>query len=472
MSAQWQNSRGIHERILVTGKLVLETPALLGSGDAESLVDMPLLLDPLEGRALLAGSSIAGALRNYLCKYYGDLAGALFGGEDGKNGSRQSPLFVDDALGDKPAVELRDGVAIDPRTGAAEDRFKYDLELLKAGSAFKISFELLALRGQKRELTRGLALALHGLEKGEIALGGRKSRGFGRCRVEAWEVIRYDMTKPEGLLAWLDNDRSGSEQGADISALLGVSVKDMPVPDKFTLQAVLLVDSSLLIRSPGQIRGFSPGGGGSEHEDVCLPDTVHLHSRRGDEYVPVASGTSLAGVLRSRALKIANTLGKDGYSLANKIFGHRRKDEEDKSKHTASRLWVEETVIQDPLELVQSRIKIDRFTGGAYPGALFNEQPVFGTGGTCLEVKLSLENPEDWEMGLLLLLLKDLWTGDLPLGGERAVGRGRLCGKRAELAHGGDKWTIVQEADGAVRVAKGDMHRLEKFVRSFGEVQK
>ena len=30
---------------------------------------MPLLLDPLEGRALLTGSSIAGALRNYLRRY-------------------------------------------------------------------------------------------------------------------------------------------------------------------------------------------------------------------------------------------------------------------------------------------------------------------------------------------------------------------------------------------------------------------
>lgn len=471
MNAQWQNSRGIHERILVTGNLVLETPALLGSGDAESLVDMPLLLDPLEGRALLTGSSIAGALRNYLRKYNSDLAGMLFGSEGEEQGSRQSLLFVDDALGDKPEVELRDSVAVNPRTGTAEDGAKYDLELLMAGSSFKILFELLVLKGQEKILTEGLALVLHGLDKGEIALGGRKSRGFGRCKVKGWEVIRYDMTKPEGLLAWLDNDRSGRLQGSDIAGLLGVRVKDMPVPDKFTLQAKFAVDSSLMIHSPGQIRMFSPGGGESKRGDVCLPDTVHLHSRRGSEYAPVVSGTSLAGALRSRAVRIANTLGKDGYSLTNHLFGHRRTDAKDRSKPTASRLWVEEKVIQNPLELVQSRIKIDRFTGGAYPGALFSEQPVFGKGDTCLEIKLSLENPEDWEMGLLLLLLKDLWTGDLPLGGERAIGRGRLSGKLAELAHGNDKWTIIQEAGGNVIVLNEDMNRLEKFVKSFGEVE-
>jgi len=131
MSARWQNSRNLLERILVTGNLVLETPALLGSGDAEGLVDMPLLLDPLEGRALLTGSSIAGALRNYLRRYdkfcESNYADMLFGSESGESTSSQSLLFVDDSLGDKPSVELRDGVAIDPRTGTAEDKARYDL---------------------------------------------------------------------------------------------------------------------------------------------------------------------------------------------------------------------------------------------------------------------------------------------------------------------------------------------------------
>jgi len=46
-------------------------------------------------------------------------------------------------------------------------------------------------------------------------------------------------------------------------------------------------------------------------------------------------------------------------------------------------------------------------------------------------------------VGLLLLLLKDLWTGDLPLGGESSVGRGRLKGKTASLVYSGrGKWVI------------------------------
>ena len=50
---------------------------------------------------------------------------------------------------------------------------------------------------------------------------------------------------------------------------------------------------------------------------------------------------------------------------------------------------------------------------------------------------LHLRQPEDAEIGLLLLLLKDLWTGDLTVGSESSVGRGRLQGISATLKRSG-----------------------------------
>lgn len=498
MSARWRDSRKIQERVLVTGKLILETPALLGSGDVEGPADMPLLVDPLDGRALLTGSSLAGALRNYLRRYDEDLAETIFGGQMSSKpqtsggqwqdnlspaalndseiqGYRNSLLFVDDGLGDMDVakVELRDGMAVEPCTGTAVDGDKYDLELLAAGSSFTISFELLVLQGDMREkLIKGLAQALQGLSKGEITLGGKKSRGFGRCKVTSWQVIRYELTSPEGMLAWLANDLTDCTRGSDIAGLLGVSNMEELIPDNFTLQASFTINGSLLCRSPGQI-GLSPAcSKESRRVAACLPDMAHLHSWRNENnYVPIVSGTSLAGTLRSRAVKIANTLGKDGYALTDSLFGYRRKNHKDETQPTASRLWVEEAVIQNPLMLVQSRIKIDRFTGGAYPKALFDQQPVFGKGDTSIEIKMSLDKPKDYEIGLLLLLLKDLWTGDLPLGGESAVGRGRLEGKEARLAHAGEQWLIEQSPGETVKVKKGDANKLEEFVQSLGRLR-
>jgi CRISPR/Cas system CSM-associated protein Csm3 (group 7 of RAMP superfamily) len=455
MNAQWQNPRGIQERIIVEGALVLETPTHLGNGDAEGPLDMPLLLDPLEERALLTGTSIAGALRNHVWGCSADLAALLFGDVTDEE-SVQSPLIVDDALGGKPDVELRDGVAIDPRTRTAEARKKFDIELLTAGTEFPLSFELLVLEDQEDELQEAFALALQGLEKGEIRLGKRKRRGLGCCRVTHWKVRRYEVTHPQGLVAWLESDTSNQIEGSDIAALLGIAVPDYERQPMCVLEGVFSVDGSLLIRS-----GFG---------EPDAPDFVHLHSRRGGRDVSVLSGTSLAGALRARTLRIASTLGKDGKGVTDGLFGYRREEGDPQRDVTASRLWVEETGIQNPLELVQSRVKIDRFTSGSYPGALFSEQPVFGrlNGETVCEVKLELHQPSDAEIGLILLLLKDLWTGDLPLGGESSVGRGRLKGKQATFTYDGASWTFTQRDDGTLQV-EGDKARLEQFVQAFVE---
>ncbi|MGQ9825737.1 MAG: RAMP superfamily CRISPR-associated protein, partial [Desulfotomaculales bacterium] len=226
MTARWFSSREEIERIVIKGNLVLETPAHLGGGDAEGPTDMPLLLDPLEGRALLTGASIAGALRAYLRTWEfgyepprgespetGDppesLVSTLFGTVTPKGESYESPLLVEDSLSDSfPDVEIRDGVAIEPITRTAEEKKKFDLELLAAGTTFPLTFELRAGEKNKTKLLNALAVALGGLERGEIGIGKRKRRGYGRCRVEKWEVCRYDFTVPEGLISWLAGDES------------------------------------------------------------------------------------------------------------------------------------------------------------------------------------------------------------------------------------------------------------------------
>ncbi len=459
MKAQWQNPRGIQERIIVRGTLKLDTPTHLGNGDAEGPLDMPLILDPLDKRALLTGTSIAGALRNYIREYSevipDDLIEMLFG-DVNKNESVPSLLIVDDALGAKPEVELRDCVAIDPKTRTAEGEKKFDIELLTVGTEFDISFDLQVLTGKRKELLQAFTIALKGLEKGEIYLGKRKHRGFGKCHVSKWSICCYDVTSPEGLIAWLDNDNSGQyEPKKDIESINGTEIppKRDSIDDTCILEGNFIVDGSILIRS--------------DYGNVNAPDSVHLTSKYGKNK-PIVSGTSLSGALRARALRISNTLGKDGIKIVDNMFGNRRYPDNKKKDLTASRLWVDEAQIKDPLDLVLTRVKIDRFTGGSFPTALFNEQPIFGklNGKTTIEIQLRLERASESDVGLLLLLLKDLWTGDLPLGGESSVGRGRLKGISATLTYNGGPWELTQLDDGTLSV-EGDRNRLEAFVSAF-----
>ncbi|MDD2444298.1 MAG: RAMP superfamily CRISPR-associated protein, partial [Desulfotomaculaceae bacterium] len=199
-------------------------------------------------------------------------------------------------------------------------------------------------------------------------------------------------------------------------------------------------------------------------------DTAHLHSWRGDKIVPILSGASLAGALRSRALRIAKTFGDSAVTneLITDLFGPDKQNENPK----ASRLIVEEKEIINPSEMVVNRVRIDRFTGGAYRSALFDESPIFGLNETQVQIDLMVQNPKDEDVGLLLLLLKDLWTGDLPLGGETGIGRGRLKGLEARLTGKNNglfekEWLLKRSTDDRLIIEGNSQDLLEAYVQSF-----
>ena len=438
-------------RLVVEGDLVLQTPAHLGNGEGDDLTDMLLLLDPFDGKTpVLTGASIAGALRSYLRereKGYGASV-LLFGGAKGDAAGEQSPLIVDDAFGRDFGTEQRDSVRIHPDSLTAADDALFNIQLWQAGTVFPLRFELVIRENDDAdELKQALASALYGLAEGDITLGARKRRGYGQVQVSEWRVKTYDLTTAQGLLDWIQ-DGGQFLNNQSIQNALGVQSLIADSRNVFSLKASFSLNGSLLIRS----------GGGKDDQG---PDMVHLHAKQvNGQMEAVLSGTSLAGALRARAFRIANTLGPAKASaLIEDLFGQTRK---------ASRVSLKENVVGNArTDLVQNRVSIDRFTGGARDTALFNEQPAFGNDASTVTVELRLIEPQSHEIGLLLLVLKDLWTGDLPLGGERSVGRGRLKGKDVALVYrhdGGapDVWEI--HAEGAAITVTGDRDGLKKYV--------
>ncbi|RUT02266.1 hypothetical protein DSM106972_063410 [Dulcicalothrix desertica PCC 7102] len=500
-------SRNIVKRIIVDGVLVLDTPTCLSDGDALGATDMMLLRDSISDKALLTGSSIAGALRNYLheyeCSYErietrsnmsAKLFGDLFAYKDERNLSEQrkiklreedtqSPLIINESISSKvPRVELRDGVKIDGKTGTALDKNKYDLELLSAGTQFPLRFELL-IESDKDEvlLKQALSIVLEGLKKGEIGIGMKKRRGFGKCHVEEWQIWEFDLTKKSDCIAWLTFERWGTQPHSS-KQLQNVKIEQIDRRNRLFITANFKLVTPLLIRSN---QNLIP--------NKCSPDTVHLHSYRKGGNKPVVSGASIAGVLWHRAERIIKTLDKD-LKIVNELFGF--VDEETKEAK-ASRLLVDETIIENTSELVQSRIAIDRFTGGAYHGALFQEQPIYpaqvkeddkkkdknkykknpdeSRKDMNISLQIELQNPKEYEIGLLLLLLKDLWVSDLPIGGTTSIGRGRLQGLEARIVWYNSNYGSLEEKrsisenKGKLIISDQDKQRLEYFVEKLVE---
>jgi CRISPR/Cas system CSM-associated protein Csm3 (group 7 of RAMP superfamily) len=491
-------SRKIVRRIVVEGDLVLQTPAHLGNGDGDNLVDMPLLTDPLDEKTpLLTGASIAGALRGYLREREvgfrakidttGDTDAdrirwasiLLFGGDKGDEYGEQSPLIVEDAYGKNNHIELRDGVGLAGGSHTAAKDKLFNIEMWEAGTTFPLRFELVVRQNDDASaLKQALATALAGLTNGSITIGARKRRGYGQLSVTGWRIKEYELTNTAPLLDWLENAARALSVpiSPDIVQAIGVSETIRDRRRAFDLKAEFFLDGSLLIRS-----GSGPDIEGAMNDvDVERPDFVHLHSTRlaadgTRKRMPILSGTSLVGALRTRALKIARLIAADAQGaekaageLISNMFGA---DMDTAAHPAASRVTVYERVVNGVTEKenmsVQNRVSIDRFTGGTRDGALFNEQPLLGGEQVVVTVDLQLANPEEYEIGLLLLLLKDLWTGDLPLGGEISVGRGRLRGKSCSLVYRNGQeqtWKLLANGTNGLKVEQGQPEGLENYV--------
>lgn len=457
MNQHWQpdQSRKIVERHVVTLQLQLVSPAHLGNGDEEDLTDMSLLTDLVEpNRPILTGTSLAGAMRAAVRRWEvgyftastprsshnstRQWSHALFGdpvdpSNQNADDQLQSPLIIDDALGTAIGkTEIRDGVRLNPETRTASDQGLYNGEFWQAGTTFDVRLELaISQEDDAVGIRTAFAVALQCLDEAEshrsITIGARKRRGFGVVKAMNWKYRQFDMRTKAGLREWLLPRSPTDKSVQDIIAAISAS----PLPPKkgreFTVSGPFLIDGSLLIRS------------GSTLDDLDV-DMVHLHSVRNGSEVPILSGTTLGGALRARCWAIAELVSGSpdiATNIVEDLFGpmlDRGNNQQSLKSPHASRIAIQDGLIDNASagdeRLIQSRVSIDRFAGGALNTALFNEQPIFGPtiDGQSVIAPLSftIHAPTDAHIGLFLLALKDLATSDLPVGGEIAVGRGLL----------------------------------------------
>ena len=438
-------------RLYARGRWKLDSVAHFG-GDETGIADMCLLQDA-DGKPFIPGASIAGAARSFLARqsepwteYIKDKESEelkrLFGGAT--KDDTMSALVVADAVcvSKKITTSVRDGVRVDAQSGAAAAGAKFDVEVIERGTEFELNLACVIRHGDNScDLTKLFLALLSVFQQGEIRLGARTRRGYGRGKVASWKIRDLCMNCPEDVMAWLRDDPWSRPKSC---------LTPCPLPDRrryFSIEAAFELRTSLLIRSSS----IDPDSL-NEEPSKEIPDATHLHSN--DK--PVVPGTSFAGAFRHRTSLIAKTLGwkpiadEDADAVCD-MFGplhEQERDEDQEGKEDrqkalwASRVWIEEKLVKNVKPRWQDRVAIDRFTGGVVDGALFNEKPVYplplkdipkGDPRYHLRLTLTLEEPDDAEIGLLLLTLRDFWHGHAALGGETSNGRGTLRGITAQL---------------------------------------
>ncbi len=106
-------------------------------------------------------------------------------------------------------TQIRDGVVIDRDAGRAAQSLKYQFEVVPAGATFNL--ELLVENATEAELGL-LWLGIDAFTRGEVLLGGAKSRGLGWCELKPdWSASRY--TDRNVLLDLLMPSETGAQAG-------------------------------------------------------------------------------------------------------------------------------------------------------------------------------------------------------------------------------------------------------------------
>ncbi|AKB78440.1 DUF324 domain-containing protein [Methanosarcina horonobensis HB-1 = JCM 15518] len=478
-------------KTIVKGKLKLLSPLLLGSGN-DDLADIEVMKDS-KGNPFIPGTSLAGALRHYFEDNFQDQlyydSECFWGihrkktGNGKKEESYLSALICDDRncpyrrlciyckesfqsaficydLFPKDAsVRIRDGVKIDPRSQTAEKSGKYDFELIEENAEFDLFWEL-TLRGNnsKEKYQKILATLIDVLKNGKLSIGAKTNSGFGRCELQDIHVIHLDFNNKNDVLEWLKQEWQKSDYQGEGS--------EWKMEPYLIENRTFSIDAKFAIKNSIIIRAYS--------EKANMPDSTSLTSA-GKYVLP---GTSLKGAIRHRALKILKTLNPKENTAEDKIdclfgiagknlkCGDKRDCDESKAE-IKSRVQVEETKITNVEPELQTRIKIDRFTGGTVKSALFESMPLWSKGNDeALNVKIKIEKYEPWEAGLMMQVLKDLWCGDLAIGGEKNVGRGVLQGLSAAIKWE-DKELSIEEKEGNLIFSDKDaVEELNRFAVS------
>ncbi|RRR73724.1 MAG: hypothetical protein EI684_08430 [Candidatus Viridilinea halotolerans] len=452
------------------GRLIIPGSALVGPLRALATRLAPRLFAGSRVCKTITDESGSGSCACPVCQLFGEVKLE----SDVESAGRASALWCADAPV-SGTTSLRDGVGIERsgRAAARQDALKYNVEVLRAGTQLELKLTLQSVGSveddqKNRQL---LAVLLHEWQQGRGTLGGRVGRGLGAFTLDTPVWHERDLRDASQLMAFLrrsdDNLLAGAvvvpdEQATLVQALTQTTPQPAPTGSRlycweaYTLaQSWVTLDLRLQFEGPMLISDeLSSRWSGFDH--------APLGARPGGEALWILPGSGLRGVLRAQAERIARTLATRAaqdkadflarcpagdptnirdqdrplatsdallsaqersrparttparHDLADRLFGGVR---------LGSRLIVEDAPLVGMAQLkALDLLAIDRFTGGGRDSAKFDAlvlwQPLF-------HVRMRLENPQPWELGWLMLTLRDLHAGFTTVGFGRSKGFGQ-----------------------------------------------
>lgn len=465
-----ENSARIIKKIIFNIPMQTYSPLRISSGVDDGITDILVLKDK-KGKAFIPGTSITGVLRAKMSNIYGDRAvDRLFGSID--DDGNQSMINISDIVLENAKIINRDGIKIDSFTGVSKQGAKFDFEAIDKGATGDLYIEVTLRESCLSEQNKPNIsyrkehkdFAINGDVYGELTatiadilteginVGSLTTKGYGKIKSrEPVKMYVFDFKNPQGAMKWWQYLNEGILQDVAYTGNKTVAV----VSEKdFVMQMEFALTSSMIIRDYDVDTD-------DEKEKIAA-----VQMKSGEDFVIPA--TSIKGVLKSRAYRILMNLNhhdeQEAEDFLDKLMGRETDNKEDKGQK--SRLYIDEVYIRPNIlhSKKQSRNRIDRFTGGTIDSALFTDKPIWQTDKSkaTIAINLQVQNCDEKEAGLMLLVMKDLWLGDLAIGGNKAIGKGVLKGKKCTIQYAGESFLIQDDGDFHV---SDNIDKLEAYVQ-------
>lgn len=365
------------------------SPLSIGSG-FNDFTDIDVLLDS-DGKPFIPGTSLAGVCRHFLDER-GIKTDSLFGTL--QNDAESRIIFYDATPCGNFSRSFRDSVKIG-NDGTAEDGAKFDFETIEAideKSHFVFRIEVDDVSDDDENAIKTI---ISGFNSGEIRLGHKSNRGYGRMKLE--NVRSRKIVDINDLIDF---------EWESVTESFSCDVKNIDNVKKYEIE-----NKAFLFIADYSYYGDSTASS--------------LRNVNGKAVIP---GTAWAGIFRShfsRILKDAKY--EDADEFIESLFGYVKGNDAQPSK-----IVFDETVLNGAKFIERTRNAIDRFTGGAADKKLYTGKFAYGGKGSLVITLKSGNYDRAIAEKLIDLTVADFNDGYLNVGGIGSVGGGLINVKEVQ----------------------------------------
>ena len=327
-----------------------------------------------------------------------------------------SPLFVSDGIfNDNFAISYRDGNKLDYNTKSSLNTAVFNYEIIEKNTSFTFFVEYtlteespISIENVRNDILEICSKINNGLYR----IGFKQNRGLGKLEVISLKEKVFDF-KNFNLNEYLQfsNDSNVTLDNCKMKDITSSISKIKLVME--TVTAMLKPISLINIKTKSRLK---------ENTDTKALTLIN------NDKVAVIPGSSINGALRAYAYKLAK---KD----RNLNLFRNSNNEDINTRYIIDDLYIEGHLI------TKQRTRINRFTGGADEGALFDEQvfmpnSLIDKNAKRIRFNISFYSDIDNEAkNYLIKSVKALCNGLIAVGAETSIGYGLFEG---EIIDGGN----------------------------------